>query len=239
MVPGSFHPMNAMLSTTEFPANVTIRTFQESDALRTKELFRAGMESLLPNFYRLALLRPAVSQAVWAISATLSISLLLTDRLILLPVVVFVSAAYAGCVCYYVKDRMVAYIQSEIETNLVDIPKTYKGGTFLVAVLNEHGPIIGMVGGENKSNGVMELKRMSVDVRIHSQGLGTMIAEALQEKARHLGFVKVRLATTSAQHAAIRLYLKCGYQLVHESPLGIPGAKLYIFEKELGAGPSS
>jgi GNAT superfamily N-acetyltransferase len=137
-----------------------------------------------------------------------------------------------------VKSRIAVYIKSEIETNLVNIPNAYKGGTFLVALLNEHGPIIGMVGGENKSNGVIELKRMSVDVRIHSQGLGTMLVKALHDKARHLGFVKVRLATTSAQLAAIRLYRKCGYQLVQESPLGIPGATLCIFEKELRVGAS-
>jgi GNAT superfamily N-acetyltransferase len=220
------------------PSNVTIRDFEESDALRTKELFRAGMESLLPSFYKLALFRNAFSQAVWATSATFSIGLLLTDRLVFLPVVVSVSAAYAGCLCSYVKSRIAVYIKSEIETNLVNIPNAYKGGTFLVALLNEHGPIIGMVGGENKSNGVIELKRMSVDVRIHSQGLGTMLVKALHDKARHLGFVKVRLATTSAQLAAIRLYRKCGYQLVQESPLGIPGATLCIFEKELRVGAS-
>lgn len=221
------------------PSDVTIRDFQESDALRTKELFRTGMESLISNFYQLALFRAAFSQAIWAISATLSIGLLLTDRLIFLPVVVLLSATYAACLFAYVKSCIRAYIKSEIKTNLVNIPQTYKGGTFIVALLNEHGPIIGMVGGENKSNGVMELKRMSVDIRLHSQGLGTRLVEALHTRARRLGFVKVRLATTSAQQAAIRLYRKCGFQLVQESPLGIPGATLCIFEKEVRAGTSS
>ena len=213
--------------------DVTIRGFQESDAHRVKDLFRAGMESLLPSFCKLALLEYPVSRVVWACSAGIMVVLAITDQLQYTPTVLVAALVYIASVVAKLRSRLAAFITSEIESNLVDIHRSYKGGTFLVAVYQDI--IIGMVGGENRGNGIMEMKRMSVDTRIHSRGLGTRLVQALHDQAKQLGYSKISLATTSAQQPAIRLYRKFGYELMKESPLGVPGVDLCIFEKDLHA----
>jgi len=176
-----------------------------------------------------------MSQAVWGISLTQLIGLAMAEQLQFVPLVGIVTAAYAGYLYYRVRQQIQAYIKTETEMNLFNISETYvyKGGTFLVAV--HEGRIVGIVGGENRTNGVMELKRMIVDVSIHSRGLGTTIVEALQVHAIRLGFSKISLATSNAQPAAKRLYTKCGFQLVKETDLHIPGAKLCFYAKQLEA----
>jgi GNAT superfamily N-acetyltransferase len=138
------------------------------------------------------------------------------------------------------------YIAAEIEGDLANIPQSYQGGIYLIAVYR--GAVIGMVGGcanhkysssstshdtNDGGGGVMELKRLSVDLRLHSRGLGTLLVQTLHRKARQLGFVRMRLATSTAQQPAIRLYQRAGYRLIKTKSLGVPGTDLCFFEKNL------
>jgi ribosomal protein S18 acetylase RimI-like enzyme len=221
------------------PSDVTIRTFREADTPRVKELFRLGMYSLIPAFFKLKLVYSPISQAVWGVSIGILGGLAFAKRFRDMWAVALLGVTYAGYLRYAVSKSFKSYVDSETDINLSSVSDTYlkAGGTFLVAVDKHSGQIVGMVGGEKtkKKGGesTLELKRMSVDTTVHSRGLGTMIVGELQQHARKLGFQKIVLSCTSAQVAANQLYRKCGFTLIKQTPFPLPGAKLCFYEKKL------
>jgi ribosomal protein S18 acetylase RimI-like enzyme len=100
------------------------------------------------------------------------------------------------------------------EDDLRDIGATYvdSGGDFLVGLAE--GEVVGMGGLHRRSAGECEIRRMRVHPDFQRQGLGRLILEALEERARELGFQTVRLDTTEDQTAAQRLYETSGYREV-------------------------
>jgi ribosomal protein S18 acetylase RimI-like enzyme len=221
------------------PSDVTIRKFQEADAPRVKELFRLGMYSLAPAFFKLTLVYSPISQAVAGVSVGILGGLAFAKRFQDMWAVALLVVSYVGYLRYSVSRSFKSYIDSETEKNLSSVSDTYlkAGGTFLVAVDKHSGRVVGMVGGEKttKKDGesTIELKRMSVDTTVHSRGLGTKIVGELQQQARKLGFQKMVLSCTSAQFAANRLYRKCGFTLIKQTPFPLPGVKLCFYEKRL------
>jgi RimJ/RimL family protein N-acetyltransferase len=221
-------------------SDVTIRTFQDADAPRVKELFRLGMYSLVPTFYKWRLIYSPVSQAVWGASVGILGALLITKRFQGTWAVALLFVAYTGYLRYSVSKAIKVYVDSETEKNLSSVSDTYlkTGGTFLVAVDKHSGQVVGMVGGENttKKDGdtmIIELKRMSVDTTVHSRGVGTELVKELQVYARKLGFQKMVLTCTTAQVAANRLYPQCGFTLIKQISFPLPGGKLCFYEMKL------
>jgi GNAT superfamily N-acetyltransferase len=147
-----------------------------------------------------------------------------------------VAGSWAGYMRFRVVNTMVNYVNRETHENLADIEATYfkREGTFLVAIDNSSGRIVGMVGGDNKGKGVLELRRMSVDLSIHSKGLGTRIVHELENFARKNGFKKILLYCTTGQYAANRLYQKTGFELLDLIPMSeLPGTHMCHYEKNL------
>jgi ribosomal protein S18 acetylase RimI-like enzyme len=98
------------------------------------------------------------------------------------------------------------------EDDLRDIGATYvdAGGDFLVGL--DDGELVGMAGLFRRSAGEGEIRRMRVHPDRQRQGLGRLMLETLEERARALGLQTIRLDTTEDQTAAQRLYETSGYR---------------------------
>ncbi len=60
-------------------------------------------------------------------------------------------------------------------------------------------------------DGVAEIKRMYVAPAARRQGLGRQLLEALEDKARELGYARIRLDTGNRQPHAQAMYERAGY----------------------------
>jgi len=82
-------------------------------------------------------------------------------------------------------------------------------GAFLV-IYADGKPVAG--GGlKRDEDGVAEIKRMYVAPAARRQGLGRRLLEELEEKARELGYVRIRLDTGNRQPHAQAMYERAGY----------------------------
>jgi GNAT superfamily N-acetyltransferase len=86
-------------------------------------------------------------------------------------------------------------------------------GTFLVMCRN--GELVGCGGFKRLSADAVYLKRMWVAPEARGLGLGKLMLEALENRARELGYRKVRLETHKSLSEAQMLYRGQGY---HEVP---------------------
>jgi len=83
------------------------------------------------------------------------------------------------------------------------------GGTFLVMRLD--GALVGCGGFKRDTPEAAYLKRMWVAPEARGLGLGKRLLAALEEKARALGYRKVRLETERSLTEAQQLYRSSGY----------------------------
>ncbi len=97
------------------------------------------------------------------------------------------------------------------EDDLRDISGMYidPGGAFVLAFAA--GELVGMGGLMRHSAEEAEVRRMRVHPDFQRRGLGRRILAELEERARGLGFRRIRLDTTEEQVAARRLYEGAGY----------------------------
>jgi DNA-binding MarR family transcriptional regulator/GNAT superfamily N-acetyltransferase len=103
-------------------------------------------------------------------------------------------------------------------------------GAFLVASLDGEPVACGAV--KTISGGVGSVKRMWVAETARGLGLGRRMLEALEDHARALGLVRLRLETNRALGEAISLYRSSGYREVaafNDDPYAD-----HWFEKEIG-----
>lgn len=85
-------------------------------------------------------------------------------------------------------------------------------GAFLV--IHEDGVPVGCGGVKRWAPGTGEIKRMYVDPSARSRGYARRLLAALEEAARALGFVRVRLDTGPRQPHALALYRSAGYEAI-------------------------
>jgi ribosomal protein S18 acetylase RimI-like enzyme len=106
------------------------------------------------------------------------------------------------------------------EQDLRAIPSTYlrSGGDFLVGLAA--GELVGMGGLLPHTPWVAEIKRMRVHPSHQRRGLGRLILEELEARARGLGFREIQLDTTEEQIAAQRLYEGAGYEEIGRREAG-------------------
>ena len=83
------------------------------------------------------------------------------------------------------------------------------GGEFLVGTLD--GRIVAMGAFRKTSADQAEVKRMRVHPDFQRRGFGQAIIDALEAKARDLGYKMIHLDTSVKQTAAQRFYAKNGY----------------------------
>ena len=82
-------------------------------------------------------------------------------------------------------------------------------GAFLVIYAG--GKPVAGGGVKRDEDGVAEIKRMYVVPHARRQGLGRQLLEALEDKARELGYARIRLDTGARQPHAQAMYERAGY----------------------------
>lgn len=85
------------------------------------------------------------------------------------------------------------------------------GALFVVYDQNE---AIGCLGLRKIGDGVGELKRMYLKESYRQKGIGKMMLDAALEKARSIGYQKVRLDTLDTMSPAMRFYEKNGFSKI-------------------------
>jgi GNAT superfamily N-acetyltransferase/DNA-binding MarR family transcriptional regulator len=103
-------------------------------------------------------------------------------------------------------------------------------GAFLVAAIDGEPVACGAV--KLVSTGVGSLKRMWVADSVRGLGIGRRMLEALEQEARGLGVIRLRLETNRALEEAIRLYRSAGYSEV--AAFNTDPYANHWFEKTLG-----
>ena len=133
-----------------------------------------------------------------------------------------------------------AYTEIAIREELSRIPKYYSARPrqgFWVAELDG---VVGMVGIEQSSEKVAELRRMAVETSQRRRGIGRALLQAAEAFCRESGYDTIELNTSERQVAARRLYEANGYRLLGTGVVAktthklIGGLTRYYFEKELG-----
>ena len=121
----------------------------------------------------------------------------------------------------------------ELDRDLDNIEAVYldNGGEFLVGVLEDRTVAMGALRRSDEHRA--EIKRMRVESASQGRGFGRTMLEALESRARELGYAMLHLDTAVRQRAARRLYETHGYR---EAGMGLVGPLESVFyEKSLGA----
>jgi GNAT superfamily N-acetyltransferase len=84
------------------------------------------------------------------------------------------------------------------------------GGAFLV-VFDANGVGVGCGGLKDLGSGAIELKRMWIAPSHRGRGYARALLAALEDRARELGAVEIRLDTSATLEAAVALYRTSGY----------------------------
>lgn len=117
------------------------------------------------------------------------------------------------------------------DDDLDDVEGAYlrDGGEFLVGLHAGHLAAMGAL--RRNSAERAELKRMRVLPELQGRGFGQAMLEALERRARELGFSVLHLDTSTRQGAARGLYAKNGYREVRRAEWR--GLELIFMEKRL------
>ena len=102
-------------------------------------------------------------------------------------------------------------------------------GTFLL--LSRNGALVGCGGFKRDAEGAAYLKRMWIAPEARGLGLGKRLLEALEQKARSLGYTTMRLETERSLTEAQQLYRAYGY--VEVAPFNEELYAHHWFEKPL------
>jgi GNAT superfamily N-acetyltransferase len=115
--------------------------------------------------------------------------------------------------------------------DLDDIRKNYleNGGDFIVGTIDNR--IVCMGAFRKVSKTTAEIKRMRVHPDYQRKGLGQLILDKLEEKARQLGYTELCLDTTTKQVPAQKLYKKNGYHEVRREHYA--GLEIILYEKNI------
>ncbi len=114
-------------------------------------------------------------------------------------------------------DAVAANFPGPWDADFDDIDGVYlqSGGEFLVGELD--GDIVAMAALRRIDSTKAELKRMRVLPEHQRRGFGQAMLDALERRARELGFVVLELDTTTQQLAARGLYERNGYEQIGTS----------------------
>lgn len=117
--------------------------------------------------------------------------------------------------------------------DLENIEETFirAGGDFYVARL--HGHIVGMGGIRANARGQAEVLRVRVHPAARKRGIGRALMDALEQRARSLGFDEMFLDTATNQHEAVNFYRALGYTEVGTETHPEWSWTLIYFTKEL------
>jgi putative acetyltransferase len=138
------------------------------------------------------------------------------------------------------RETFETYIARSLEEEMDRVTAYYgeRDGGFWVA--DRGGEIIGMFGLESAGPGSCELRRMYVAPSARRGGIASLMLRFAEDQCRRSAIHKIELSTSELQSAAIELYRKAGYRLVHEALVADAsnktvggGIRRFYFEKAL------
>lgn len=98
------------------------------------------------------------------------------------------------------------------QAELDSLPGAYGPPTGALLLAREKEQVIGCVGLRAIEPGVCEMKRLYLRSEARGKGLGMALCQAVIERARSLGYNRMKLDTVSNLEKAIELYRSLGFQ---------------------------
>lgn len=118
------------------------------------------------------------------------------------------------------------------DQDLNEIEDVYlKKGTFLLGLIRNR--LVAMGAFRPFKGKTAEVKRMRVHPQYQRQGLGQIIYNELEKKAREMGFHYFILDTTTPQISAQNFYIKNGFHETHRQKTKLMDGNLIFYKKRL------
>ena len=106
-------------------------------------------------------------------------------------------------------------------------------GTLILRKIMHHDEAVGCGAVLLNEDGSAEMKRVFIDPTHRGQKLGEQLIAALEQAASEKGCHTLRLETGIEQHAAVKLYQRCGYQICEAFAPYEPDPLSVFMEKQL------
>ncbi|HUL55979.1 MAG TPA: GNAT family N-acetyltransferase [Usitatibacter sp.] len=126
-----------------------------------------------------------------------------------------------------------AYFEAKVARELGEFSSRYTRGRDGLWVAWRGGAIEGSIAIDGSDAECARLRWFIVSDALRGTGVGTRLIQASLDFCRSRGFPRVRLATFSTLHAALHLYTKHGFRLLHEERASNWGKEVMEQEYEL------
>ena len=236
------------------PPGLRIRLLErrESDKAAVIGLFRAGMLSITQPLAIGILTRTPLGAAFWLLSLALCVWRLHAANTTLEAVLCIISAlgGVAGLSLVTAYLNVTEYIRSCDDMTPTTLFSSYCSDRprwrFWVAENKLNGTILGTIAAQDRSNGTIEIHRVSTLSTARRQGVASALLSTLEQWAKEDGVTRIILSTSTSQPAAIAMYTRSGYAITSVQPIAphlagcgcsssiLPGVLGVSFEKLLG-----
>jgi len=121
---------------------------------------------------------------------------------------------------------------------LAGLPGDYAPPAGCLLLAMEDGETMGCVALRKIGEGICEMKRLFIGPEQRGKGIGLLLAEAVIQEAKRLGYDQMRLDTVPSMTSAISLYRSLGFREISSychNP--VPGAKFFELQLKPGNSP--